>query len=153
MRQHVRLWEDPLRRILAPFPICGQANTYASRVLVPGVELPEDVTCKRCRKLWPTLAPAIMLVLPRLAGTRAAAIELTAALPQDLAGAVVRVQAADVVSAAQGFVDELCVQLLEVRRASGIVLSDPPDRVASYAELSARLRGFGEVVVVEGVRV
>lgn len=82
----------------------------------------------------------IELRLPKLVGTRGRAEQIASELASDLSSSMVTVDCADVLSGAQGFTDELCKQILEVRGARELKLVAPPASMAEYALRSARLR-------------
>ena len=89
------------------------------------------------------------IVMPRLAGTRERAVNLTQGLPADLHDAVVSIDASDVVAAAQSFADELCKQILEVRHAARLEVHCATPRFANYLNSSAQVRGLTDRLSVD----
>lgn len=81
---------------------------------------------------------------PRLSGVRSKAVEITAELPADLSHDTVIVNATNMQAYAQGFIDELCKQIAEVRQAKQLVFVAVNDRAKANAERSANLRNFSE---------
>lgn len=89
------------------------------------------------------------LTIPNLAGSRARAAELAANLPNTLEHTIVEIDVANVESASQSFVDEICKQVLEVRRAHRFVVHNASTRFAMHLNTSARLRGVSERLSVD----
>lgn len=89
------------------------------------------------------------LVIPRLAGSRERAVDLTSGLPDDLSGAKVTIDAAGVDAAAQSFADELCKQILETRQAYQLEVHRASPRFAQYLNSSAARRGVGDRLMVD----
>ena len=77
------------------------------------------------------------LVVGELVGTRPQATALTAALPEDLTGAVVLVDLRATKAAAPSFVDQLVRELLVERRAARVVLGGANPRIAALATRAA----------------
>lgn len=93
-------------------------------------------------------APAYGFKLPELVGSRSSALRLTAELPSSLETLIVAVDCSAVLSASQGFVDELCKQILEERRAEELQLLYPSERMAIHAQRAAELRNLEGLVVL-----
>lgn len=89
------------------------------------------------------------IVIPRLAGSRERAVDLTSVLPDDLSGSAVTIDAAGVDAAAQSFADELCKQILETRHASSLEVHRASPRFAQYLNSSAARRGVSERLLVD----
>lgn len=88
------------------------------------------------------------LVLPALIGARSSAIEMAAALPDDLNGQEVTVDANLSLAASQGFADELIKQVFEVRHASSLAVSGCSAVLSLQLRRSAILREFpGQVFI------
>lgn len=81
---------------------------------------------------------------PRLSGVRSKAVTITEDLPDDLSNDTVIVDTTYTQACAQGFVDELCKQLAEVRQAKHIIFVAANARTKENAERSAKLRNFSE---------
>lgn len=81
---------------------------------------------------------------PRLSGVRTKAAEITADLPDDLSSDTVIVDATNMQAYAQGFVDELCKQIVEVRKAKNVIFVAVNERTKENARRSANLRNFSE---------
>lgn len=79
-----------------------------------------------------------------LSGVRQRAVELTAGLPEDLSDADVIVDATNRKSYAQGFVDELCSQIAQVRKANSLTIISDNEILRQRAETSANLRDFSD---------
>lgn len=79
-----------------------------------------------------------------LSGARQRAITLTAELPDDLSNADVIVDASNRQAYAQGFVDELCGQIAQVRKAHSITIVSDDAMLRKRAETSAQLRDFSD---------
>jgi len=77
---------------------------------------------------------------------------MATALPDDLAGLVVTVDAGLSRSASQGFADELVKQVLEVRHAASLTVSESPPALSRYILDSAAARGFSSHVSVDARR-
>lgn len=93
-----------------------------------------------------TTKQTFAIILPRLAGARGRGAEIASALPGNLSDATVTVDCSELMSAAQGFTDELCKQMLEVRQASSVVFTKAPDRFRNFVLLSAKNRDFASRV-------
>lgn len=89
------------------------------------------------------------LTIPDLAGSRAKAAQLADQLPLTLDGIVVEVDVANVESASQSFVDELCKQVLVVRHAEKFVVHNASPRFAMHLNTAAQLRGVSERLSVD----
>ena len=89
----------------------------------------------------------IELQLPRLAGTRSAAQEFLSKLPADLSMISVLVDCRESAVAAQGYVDELCKGILELRKAAMLTLKSPSEDVLRNALRSVNLRSVGPLAV------
>jgi len=89
----------------------------------------------------------IELQLPRLAGTRSAAQEFLSELPADLSMISVLVDCSESAVAAQGYVDELCKGILELRNAAMLTLKSPSEDVLRNALRSVNLRSIGPLGV------
>lgn len=89
------------------------------------------------------------LTIPDLVGSRARAADIAAALPANLHGVTVEVDVANVESASQSFVDELCKQVLVIRRADKFVVHNASARFANHMNKAARLREVPERLVVD----
>jgi hypothetical protein len=87
----------------------------------------------------------LLLTLPRLAGMRARAIELARALPDDLSDCRVNIDCSQNLSAAQGFVDELIKQLVEVRSCASVHVLNARQPLEQLARESCERRGYGEL--------
>lgn len=79
-----------------------------------------------------------------LSGMRQAAVKLTAGLPADLSDADVIIDATNRKSYAQGFVDELCSQIAQVRSAATLTIISEDEMLIKRAETSAHLRDFSD---------
>lgn len=77
-------------------------------------------------------------------GSRQRAVILTAELPDDLSEADVIIDASERKAYAQGFVDELCGQLAQVRQAASLTIISDDEILRKRAETSARLRNFSD---------
>lgn len=93
----------------------------------------------------------IRLELPRLGGSRWSAEELAQSLPADLRGFEVELDGSKMATAAQGFADELCKQILEVRQADRLILRETPEIFTNHVVRSSELRRC-QRVSVEGAR-
>jgi len=94
------------------------------------------------------MASAIIeLQLPRLAGTRFAAQEFLSKLPADLSMISVLVDCSESAVAAQGYVDELCKGVLELRGAAMLTLKSPSEDMLRNALRSVNLRNIGPLGV------
>lgn len=82
--------------------------------------------------------------LPRLSGVRSKAVEITADFPADLSHDTVIIDTTYTQACAQGFVDELCKQLAEVRKVKHLIFVAANKRTQEHAERSAKLRNFSE---------
>jgi len=85
----------------------------------------------------------IELQLPRLAGSRLGAQEFLSELPDDLTMISVLIDCSESASAAQCYVDELCKEILELRRAAILTLKSPSEDVLRNALRSVNLREIG----------
>lgn len=81
-----------------------------------------------------------------LSGTRQRAEDLLWELPEDLSGVTVIVDASEMKSYAQCFVDELCKQILQVRKADLMKIVTENETFKSRVEFSAQLRNLTERV-------
>lgn len=89
----------------------------------------------------------MVLKLPRLIGSREAAVALVAqALPADASGEPVEVDCRDLVSASRSFADELVEQLLVARRVADIVLLGASPQFADLVREAAVRRDLGRDV-------
>lgn len=77
-------------------------------------------------------------------GVRQRAVELTAVLPADLSDADVVIDATNKTAYAQGFVDELCSQIAQVRKAHSLTIISDDAMLRKRAETSAQLRDFSD---------
>lgn len=84
------------------------------------------------------------ITLPKLVGARSSADELTAELPADLSTADVIVDATANQASSQGFVDQLCTQIMEIRLAKSLTVVNHSGNLRKWVELSARNRYFSE---------
>ena len=89
------------------------------------------------------------IVIPRLAGTRERAGQVSSSLPESLSGLIVTIDAQDVASASQSFSDELCKQILVDRDASRLDVHNASPQLARYLNTSARIRGVAVRLVVD----
>lgn len=80
-------------------------------------------------------------------GARSSAEEFTKDLPSDLSGCTVELDGKIMRVTSQGFADELCKQILEIRNASKLVLRDVPEILSVYVLRSAKLRNCERVSV------
>lgn len=81
------------------------------------------------------------IILPELGGSRLSAADLLKAhLPDDLRGAQVVLDCRAVQSLSQSYSDEICKQLLLLRRAESLVLLGPPSRMVKHVQTAVRLR-------------
>lgn len=85
------------------------------------------------------------LHLTRLLGTRAAARDLVASLG-DIEGQTVVLQCRDVLSAGQGFVDEMVRQILVDHGAERLALRAPPGRMLDHVRHSAIVHNVSDLV-------
>jgi len=84
------------------------------------------------------------ITLPRLIGTRSGADELVSELPDDLSNANVIVDATENQASSQGFVDQLCMQIMEVRLAKSLTVVSETGNLRRWVELSAGNRYFAD---------
>lgn len=82
-----------------------------------------------------------------LSGTRQRAQDLLWELPEDLSDATVTVEARAMQAYAQCFIDELCRQIVEIRKAKQLIFANANEKLRSRAEFSAELRRFPEKVI------
>lgn len=80
------------------------------------------------------------LTPPAFAGMRENALPITESLPDDLSLAMVTVRTINMKSWGQGFLDELCKQLVEVRSCQHVVFETMNPRGKEYIERSWKLR-------------
>lgn len=93
----------------------------------------------------PSNARKVYTVTPDpLSGVRQRAVEITATLPDDLSDADVVIDATNRKSYAQGFVDELCSQIAQVRKARSLTIISDNEVLRKRAETSAQLRDFSD---------
>lgn len=88
------------------------------------------------------------LTLPEYGGSRASAADFTADLPDDLSGMAVRVDCSQGFAISQSFSDELCKQILQLRRASSLILQEPPQRMAVHSARAADLRALEGLQII-----
>lgn len=91
----------------------------------------------------------ITIDLPRTAGSRERANELTSALPGDLTALTVVLEAQGMKAGAQSFADQLCKQILEVRCAERLEVRHATPMFARYLSNSARIRGVADRLTIE----
>lgn len=102
-----------------------------------------DVTMETINQ--PSEQRKVYTVTPEpFSGSRQRAVTLTADLPDDLSEANVIVDASEKKGYAQGFVDELCAQLAQVRNAYSLTIISDDETLRQRAETSARLRNFSD---------
>lgn len=89
----------------------------------------------------------IELELPKLAGSRLSAQEFLSELPDDLTMISVLIDCSYSAVAAQGYVDELCKGILELRGAAMLMLKSPSEDVLRNALRSVNLRSVGPLGV------
>lgn len=87
--------------------------------------------------------------LPMMNGARESAERFTKDLPSDLTGCTVELDGKIMRVSTQGFADELCKQILEIRNASSLILLDVPEILSVYVLRSAKLRNCERVTVVK----
>lgn len=92
---------------------------------------------------------SIDLTLPQLGGSRASAADLVAYLPEDLTGVAVSVDCSGAESITQSYSDELCKQLLQLRRADSLILREPPQRMATHSRMAAQLRTLSGLEIID----
>lgn len=90
----------------------------------------------------------IELTLPEYGGSRASAADFTASLPEDLTGITVRLDCSQGFAISQSFSDELCKQILQLRRASSLILQEPPQRMAVHSTRAADLRALEGLQII-----
>ncbi len=92
----------------------------------------------------------VELTIPRLAGTRDALLALLEehGVPGNLAGTNVVIICRDVVASSASYVDELVLQVLEVRAATELVLVSPSDQFRDRVVEAAERRGLTDRVRV-----
>lgn len=95
------------------------------------------------------LQSSYTVTLPRLVGARQKAQELTAILPENLSKAIVVVDASGSKAMAQGFIDELCKQVLEVRFAPKLIVKSVSEHSKAYFVKSGELRGYSSRILFE----
>jgi hypothetical protein len=89
------------------------------------------------------------LFVPEYAAARGTAGDLCAAqLPDDASTARVTLDLSCAAALGQGFLDELCKQVLEVRGAAALDVSGATERMSMHLLRSAKLRGFPERLTV-----
>jgi hypothetical protein len=88
------------------------------------------------------------LELPRLVGARDSAKALTTSLPDDCSGQNISVNAINLISAAQGFTDELVKQILVKRNARGLYVENATSVFRRHLDASAKSRQVAEHLVV-----
>lgn len=86
--------------------------------------------------------------LPRLIGARSSAIVITESLSSDCTDVDVVLDASELVSAAQGFTDELINQILIVRNARSLTVENSTKVLKRHLSTSANLRDVFEKLVV-----
>ncbi len=89
------------------------------------------------------------LTLPRLGGARASAADLVADLPEDLSNRVVIVDCSAAEAITQSYSDELCKQVLQLRKAAGLVLRFPTQRMATHSRMAVQLRGLSGLEIMD----
>jgi hypothetical protein len=82
-----------------------------------------------------------------LSGTRQRAEDLLWELPEDLSGVTVIVDASEMKSYAQCFVDELCKQILQVRNADLMKIITENETLKSRIDFSGKIRRFSDRIV------
>lgn len=85
--------------------------------------------------------------LPKMNGARSSAEVFTKDLPSDLSDCTVVLDGKIMRVTSQGFADELCKQILEIRNASKLILLDVPEILSVYVLRSAKLRNCERVSV------
>jgi hypothetical protein len=92
---------------------------------------------------------SITITVPPYAAARGRAQDLCSAqLPDDLQGTHVVLDAAGLSILGQGFLDELCKQVLGVRAAAEFEVNGATERMGEHLTRSARLRGYPERLTV-----
>lgn len=86
----------------------------------------------------------IRLETPDHAGSRDQAKALAAALPADLEGETVVLDCSELVVGAPSFLDEIVKEVLVLRRAGALEVSEAPDRARELLERAAQNRSVGE---------
>ena len=81
---------------------------------------------------------------PDHAGSRDQAVSLVATLSDDLCGQTVLLDCANLLVGTPSFLDEVVKQVLQVRDAGTLEVSDAPDRARELLERSAANRGVRE---------
>lgn len=94
-------------------------------------------------------AKIFRMELPRMNGARESAERFTKDLPSDLSDCTVELDGRIMRVSSQGFADELCKQILEIRNASSLILRDVPEILSVYVLKSAKLRDCERVTVVK----
>lgn len=87
--------------------------------------------------------------LPRTAGSRERADELTSVLSGDLKAQTVVLEAQCMKAGAQSFADQLCKQILEVRGAERLEVRHATPMFARYLSNSARIRRVADRLSIE----
>jgi hypothetical protein len=83
----------------------------------------------------------LRLQTPDHAGSRDQAVSLVAMLSDDLSGETVLLDCSKLLVGTPSFLDEVVKQILQVRDASTLEVSDAPDRVRDLLERAAANRG------------
>lgn len=91
----------------------------------------------------------LVLVLPRMLGSRAKAVSLMAYIPDFLEGVTVEVIATYSPGAHHAFVDEFCTQILNYRKARKMTFVNVPDMMKESIEFYAIVRDYSDKVSFE----
>lgn len=84
------------------------------------------------------------LALVGLYGTRERAAELCTQFPDDLSDVDMILDTRHLSAASQGFIDEVCKQIAEIRKSKTLVIVGASESFRKKAETSSVLRGFSD---------
>lgn len=85
-----------------------------------------------------------ILALVGLYGSRERAAELCTQFPDDLSDVDITIDTRHLSAASQGFIDELCKQIAEIRKSKTLVVVGANESFRNKAETSSVLRGFSD---------
>lgn len=86
----------------------------------------------------------LVLVLPRMLGSRAKAVSLMKYIPESLDGVTVEVIGTDSPGAHHAFVDEFCTQILNYRKARKIIFVNIPNMIRESVEFYSIVRDYSD---------